>query len=251
MDMKKILESLEKVESKDSTFLAEGSNTLSVAEQMIMQQYSAPKKEKKPSVIKKYFESVEQEKLAQQEEKKKEYAAKAKKISEKLIAESGTYYKPGKSSNMSKHIAQSKKMPDSVRQSAKQSAARMIGEDEVDTVTLDIPLLLRVMEYSKEDAKTDMDLHHAVEKMIELSKQSEKLSMDHYEAIVGEQKALPSPDDMNEVSTALLTRYKKAAGADATKADAEGDFEKGNKRFSGIVKATKKQFANDLKTHKK
>jgi len=45
----------------------------------------------------------------------------------------------------------------------------------------------------------------------------------------------------------LLGRYKKAAAADAKKADAEGDYARGNKRFSGIVKATKKQFANDEK----
>lgn len=52
---------------------------------------------------------------------------------------------------------------------------------------------------------------------------------------------------INELSSELLGRYKKAAGADAKKADAEGDYNRGNKRFSGIVKATKKQFANDEK----
>jgi hypothetical protein len=50
-----------------------------------------------------------------------------------------------------------------------------------------------------------------------------------------------------ELSSELLGRYKKAAGADAKKADAEGDCDRGNKRFSGIVRATKKQFANDEK----
>jgi hypothetical protein len=50
-----------------------------------------------------------------------------------------------------------------------------------------------------------------------------------------------------ELSSELLGRYKKAAGADAKKADAEGDYARGNKRFSGIVKATKKQFDNDAK----
>jgi nicotinamide mononucleotide adenylyltransferase len=50
-----------------------------------------------------------------------------------------------------------------------------------------------------------------------------------------------------ELSSELLGRYKKAAGADARRADAEGDYARGNKRFSGIVKATKKQFANDEK----
>jgi hypothetical protein len=51
-----------------------------------------------------------------------------------------------------------------------------------------------------------------------------------------------------ELSNELLGRYKKAAGADAKRADAEGDYARGNKRFSGIVKATKKQFANDEKS---
>lgn len=52
---------------------------------------------------------------------------------------------------------------------------------------------------------------------------------------------------LNELSNELLGRYKKAAGADARKADAEGDYKRADKRFSGIVKATKKQFANDEK----
>ena len=50
-----------------------------------------------------------------------------------------------------------------------------------------------------------------------------------------------------ELSNELLSRYKKAAGADARRADAEGDYERGNKRFKGINKATMKQFANDEK----
>jgi nicotinamide mononucleotide adenylyltransferase len=54
---------------------------------------------------------------------------------------------------------------------------------------------------------------------------------------------------LSELSTELLGRYKKAAGADAKKADAEGDYNRADKRFSGIVKATKKQFANDAKKH--
>ena len=52
---------------------------------------------------------------------------------------------------------------------------------------------------------------------------------------------------IQELSSDLLGRYKTAAGADASKADKAGDYDKGNKRFSGIMKATKKQFANDMK----
>jgi hypothetical protein len=54
-------------------------------------------------------------------------------------------------------------------------------------------------------------------------------------------------EQIDELSNEMLGRYKKAAGASASAADKAGDFAKGNKRFSGIVKATKKQFANDMK----
>ena len=55
-------------------------------------------------------------------------------------------------------------------------------------------------------------------------------------------KSNESVEQLDELSPELLARYKKAAGADASKADKEGDFERGNKRFSGIVRATKKEF---------
>jgi hypothetical protein len=50
---------------------------------------------------------------------------------------------------------------------------------------------------------------------------------------------------IDELSNDTLAKYKTAAAADAKKADSEGDYKRGDKRFSGIVKATKKQFAND------
>jgi hypothetical protein len=55
---------------------------------------------------------------------------------------------------------------------------------------------------------------------------------------------------LQELSNDMLGRYKKAAGADASKADKEGNVKRGDKRFSGIVKATNKQFANDAKKTK-
>jgi hypothetical protein len=58
-------------------------------------------------------------------------------------------------------------------------------------------------------------------------------------------KAKAAP--VNELSNDTLGRYKKAASADASAADKAGDTKRANKRFSGIVKATKKQFANDEK----
>ena len=51
-------------------------------------------------------------------------------------------------------------------------------------------------------------------------------------------------EDLQETSTELLARYKTKASKSASDADKQGDFSKGDKRFSGIIKATKKQFKN-------
>ena len=56
-------------------------------------------------------------------------------------------------------------------------------------------------------------------------------------------------EQIEELSTELLGRYKKAAGEQASAADKAGNYAKGNKRFTGINKATNKQFDNDLKKH--
>lgn len=81
-------------------------------------------------------------------------------------------------------------------------------KDKVDTVTVDIPLLLRLLEYAKEDAKTDMDLHNVTEKLISLSKEHDVLSMDQYDSIVQRSGSQPtdspySGDQQNESLTAL------------------------------------------------
>jgi len=55
---------------------------------------------------------------------------------------------------------------------------------------------------------------------------------------------------LNELTTDKLAKYKTAAAADASAADKEGDYKRGDKRFSGIIKATKKQFDNDAKKNK-
>jgi len=65
------------------------------------------------------------------------------------------------------------------------------------------------------------------------------------------EKLADEDEDIMEVSTEKLAQYKTAAGADARAADKAGDTARGNKRFHGIVQATKKQFANDAKKHVK
>ena len=50
---------------------------------------------------------------------------------------------------------------------------------------MSIPLFIRMLEYAREDAKTDMDLHVVTENAIELMEKNPVLCMDHYKTIVG------------------------------------------------------------------
>jgi hypothetical protein len=54
--------------------------------------------------------------------------------------------------------------------------------DKKDTVTFDIPLLIRVLELAREDIKSDMDLHRVVERLINMRDQG-MLTMDDYDTI--------------------------------------------------------------------
>ena len=54
--------------------------------------------------------------------------------------------------------------------------------DKKDTVTFDIPLLIRVLELAREDIRTDMDLHRVVEKLINIRKKG-MLTMKDYNYI--------------------------------------------------------------------
>jgi len=62
-------------------------------------------------------------------------------------------------------------------------------ENPEDVIKMDVPLLIRILEYAREDAKTDMDLHFVAENLIELSKEGRILNMDDYIAIVAPDEA--------------------------------------------------------------
>ena len=53
-----------------------------------------------------------------------------------------------------------------------------------DKITLDVPLFIRLLEYAREDAKTDMDLHNVAENAIALSETGRTLTMAQYDEIV-------------------------------------------------------------------
>jgi len=53
-----------------------------------------------------------------------------------------------------------------------------------DKITMDVPLFIRMLEYAREDAKTDMDLHKVTENALALSETGKTLTMAQYDEIV-------------------------------------------------------------------
>ena len=77
--------------------------------------------------------------------------------------------------------------------------------DKTDTITVDIPLMIRLLEYAREDAKTDMDLHKVTERLIEIRSKG-MLTMDDYDFIVGEKKKIKEQTDTSEKNEMAQTQ---------------------------------------------
>lgn len=73
---------------------------------------------------------------------------------------------------------------DLFREDEDQPVSKPAMPNPEDRVSMDVPLLLRIMEYAREDAKTDMDLHVVADRMVKLSGTGNTLGMQHYNQIV-------------------------------------------------------------------
>ena len=80
-----------------------------------------------------------------------------------------------------------------------------------DKITLDVPLFIRLLEYAREDAKTDMDLHKVAENAIALSETGKTLTMGQYDAIVkdGGQEDASYANMANENRTINESKHMK------------------------------------------
>jgi hypothetical protein len=191
MDMKKILQAIDGQAAKPQAEVGDMKKFVSIiaestgprSETVALNTYNE-KTSSSPKLIDRYFKQVEEEfseGLAAKQEK-------VKHLAERASRQVGNY---GHQSSFAKHVQQSKSPSDRIVQMAKSGAKvsnrhgyKSEETDPVDTVTLDIPLLLRIMEYSKEDAQDDMALHDVTQRLIELSKKVDVINMDHYDAIV-------------------------------------------------------------------
>ena len=95
----------------------------------------------------------------------------------------------------------------------------MIKEEfnPADKIMLDVPLFIRLLEYAREDAKTDMDLHTVTEKIISLSTDNKVLTMSDYNSIVGS-----TENEVNEMKNPKLTVI---AGKIMAKFPKEGSYD--------------------------
>lgn len=173
MDMKKILQAIDNAESKPAegstdmkkfmSVVTESNNRLSMAEQLTMQHYSTPVQSApvKDSILKTYFIEAEEEINQRQIDKRQIMNQYAKIIADRVRLKEST----------------------------------TMERNKPDVIKLDVPLLIRLLEYAREDAQTDMDLHNVTEKLIAFSTKGNVLTMEYYDAIVGEQKKLTGPDE--------------------------------------------------------
>lgn len=105
-------------------------------------------------------------------------------------------------------------------------------EDPIDTITMDVPLFIRLLEYAREDAQDDMDLHDLAEKAIAGTKQQGILSMDDYDMLVGELKQIEIKENIFKVGQkvtylghpAVITATREYNGKDYVSVS----YDKGN-----------------------
>lgn len=180
-DMKKFLQIIESTGP---------SNRLTQAESIAVQTYTAPEprktvtspvlnvnKDAHPSMVGKYFKQIEEE----FKESEHRYKDRARQLAERVV-----------------------------KKIAPQTKKKLKEETEgVDSVTLDIPLLIRLMEFAREDAQDDMTLHQIAERMIGMKEEGQALSMSDYEDIVG---SVNEAHGNSKIYDKCWTGYKRVTG---------------------------------------
>jgi hypothetical protein len=94
--------------------------------------------------------------------------------------------------------------------------------NQIDVITVDVPLFIRLLEFAREDATDDMKLHDVAEKLIKLCQDGDIMTMEQYDEIVGSENQVDTSnmnaveDDMQEKSKNMNTiderRWMKLAG---------------------------------------
>ena len=110
-----------------------------------------------------------------------------------------------------KPIAESVSYEDALLARLEKEADRAANIDTVDTVTMDVPLLIRVFELVREDVKTDMDLHNLVERLLSI-KDKGTLTMADYETVSAAQSSPDSGQMPKQDESIDMSMLKMLAG---------------------------------------
>ena len=106
-------------------------------------------------------------------------------------------------------------------------------EDAIDTITMDVPLFLRILEYSREDAQKDIDLHDVTDKAISLGKERGILSMEDYEEIVGDTEKVEEAELTEAYVPSNIRDFAKRKGVSSLVNKVAGWAEKVGARIAG------------------
>ena len=119
-----------------------------------------------------------------------------------------------------------------------------------DVVKLDVPLLIRLLEFAKEDAADDMALHDLAEKLVAGCQRGRTLTMKDYDNLVPSPEA-PAPDEeeqedfegkfnqeMDEISNPAVKSYLGKAMQDTItgKKDRNPGMKRAISRLAGTNK---------------
>ena len=74
-----------------------------------------------------------------------------------------------------------------------------------DKIAVDVPLFIRLLEFAREDAKTDLDLHKVTENILAMSEGGKTLTMDDYEGIVKDSDSEDRPSVNDQINNAKLS----------------------------------------------
>ena len=106
-------------------------------------------------------------------------------------------------------------------------------EDPIDIIAMDVPLFIRVLEYAREDAQADMDLHDLAEKAIAATKQQGLLQMDDYDMLVGEKESIDEENLTEAYVPENIKEFAKRKGVSRLVNTVAGWAEKVGARITG------------------
>jgi len=83
------------------------------------------------------------------------------------------------------------------KRKAKEAGQLLVPTAKGDTIALDVPLFLRLLEVAREDIKSDAPLHVLTEKLVELMEEKPELGMSDYDSIIAaiQKKRTEDKDD--------------------------------------------------------